>query len=107
MSKKVDTNVKDLRQDCIDKLCWELEQLPDNRYTFKKKDCKIDVERTKYSAKDVVVCSIFTDNDGWLRVNGVTKEYVFAEITVFSDAVKTEDLKTIYENFKQELREKS
>lgn len=41
------------------------------------------------------VSEVYEDEKGWKRIVGTTPEFCFAIITVFSDAISTEDLNKI------------
>lgn len=47
------------------------------------------------SGDELVINKLFIDENGWIRISGQTLEYVFADVTLFSDAISTEDLEKI------------
>ena len=55
---------------------------------------QIQVKQDKCTAT-INVGKVYEDENGWKRIAGTTPEFCFAIVTVFSDAISTEDLNNI------------
>ena len=64
------------------------------KYRFLDNEPQVQVKQDKCSAT-IDVDEVYKDESGWVRIKGTTPEYCWAIITVFSDAVSTEDLNKI------------